>query len=169
MSSPSILDVDALLAPIAGPSPAGVDLRASADFNSAYNRLKPARSDAGKRERQMAQGLDVAAPNWQIFMDTAPTVIAGQSKDLEIATWVTEALLRLHGFAGLRDGFRLLRGMLETYWDSFYPPRDSEGDETRIRPLRDLNGEEKDGTLIRPIYSVPLLRGKGGGRYDRIQ
>jgi type VI secretion system protein ImpA len=169
MSSPAILDVDALLAPIAGPSPAGVDLRASADFNSAYNLLKPARSDAGKRERQMAQGLDVAAPNWQIFIDTAPGVIAGQSKDMEIATWLTEALLRQHGFAGLRDGFRLLRGMVETYWDNFYPARDGEGDETRVRPLRDLNGEEKDGTLIRPIYSVPLLRGKGGGRYDRIQ
>jgi type VI secretion system protein ImpA len=56
----------------------------------------------------------------------------------------------------LRDGFRLLRELIERFWDNLYPLPDEDGLHGRLAPLAGLNGEGSDGVLIRPIFNVPL-------------
>ena len=89
---------------------------------------------------------------------------APRTKDIEIAAWLTEAMLRLHGFAGLRDGFRLIGELVALDWDGVYPAPGEEGIEGRVASLSGLNGIEGEGTLIVPIRRTSLTDGEGDHR-----
>jgi len=156
MASPEILAVEDLLQPISEEAPCGVNVRDDTSPSSSYYKIKDARSAARDAERQLeASDEGGEPPNWRAVEETGLEILRAQSKDLEIAAWVTEALLRRHGFAGLRDGFRLMHGLIETFWDGLYPPED-EGVIDKVAPLTGLNGEEGEGTLIVPIRRTPL-------------
>jgi len=81
------------------------------------------------------------------------------TKDLEVASWYTEALIRRYGFQGLRDGFKLIHGLISQYWDNLYPLPDEDGIETRVASLTGLNGEGAEGVLIAPIRNVDITQG----------
>jgi type VI secretion system protein ImpA len=94
---------------------------------------------------------------WQDIAALAPKILVENSKDLEVVCWYIEALVRIHGFAGLRDGFSLAQGLIERFWDSFNSlPADEEGLVTRLMPLTGLNGSGGDGTLLMPINNAPI-------------
>jgi type VI secretion system protein ImpA len=159
MLSPDVLDFETLLAPIPGDSPTGVDLRAAPSPVSVYYKVKGARTAARAAERQMVLDEDEAAgnlPDWRPVLEHGVKALSEKSKDLEITAYLTEALVRLHGFPGLRDGFRLARELVERFWDGLYPLPDEEGVETRVSALVGLNGEEAEGTLIIPIAKAPI-------------
>jgi type VI secretion system protein ImpA len=159
MASSVLLDFDQLLAPISGDNPAGKALREDYSPNSSYSTIKTAREAARAAERQMVwEGEEPVGPppDWDPILKYGPQIIAEESKDLEVAAWLTEALIREHGFAGLRDGFRLLRELAENFWDQLYPLPDEDGVLTRVAPLAGLNGVEADGVLIKPIANVPI-------------
>jgi type VI secretion system protein ImpA len=176
MATAATIDIDSLLAPISESAPAGVDLRADSSPTSTYYRLKDARSGARAAERRAdappppQEGEPVSAASagrilalstdWQTILNLAPKALTEKSKDLEVIAWYTEGLLRAHGFAGLRDGLRLARGLIEQYWDQFFSLVDEEGMTTRLAPLAGLNGQGTEGTLIQPLRKVPLTQGR---------
>lgn len=169
MASPEVLNFAQLLAPIAGDSAVGVDLRADASPNSVYYRVKDARSTASRAERQMMMDGDEykgAAADWRPVLEHGLKAISEQSKDLEITAFAIEALARQHGFAGLRDGFRLARELIEQFWDGIYPRPDEEGVLTRVAPLTGLNGEDSEGALINPITNIPITEGNNYGPFS---
>lgn len=176
MASPEVLDFPRLVAPIGGPSPAGKDLRTDFSPKSIYREIKGARDKAREAERSHLYkgGLDdhghpVPPPDWRPVLELAPRAIAEQSKDLELVALLCEALVRKHGFPGLRDGFRLARELVERFWEHLYPTPDEEGLPTRIAPLVRLNGEEGEGLLIMPIFQVPITSGGPAGSYSLAQ
>jgi len=173
MASAEVLDFARLLAPIAGENPAGRDLRTDFSPKSAYREIRDARRKAAEAERSLMlrggvddQGQPVAPPDWRPVLQLAPKVLAEQSKDLEIAALWIEALVRKHGFAGLRDGFRLVRELVEQFWDRLYPLPDEDGMRTRVYPLVSLNGEESDGVLAGPIQRVPITSSRATGEFS---
>lgn len=166
MASADVIQLEALLAPVPGDKPTGIDLRVDANPASDYYKLKDSRFAARAKEREIDAGADVGdLPEWRVILDLAPKVLTTQSKDLEVAAWLVEALLRRHSFAGLRDGFRLLRGFAEKYWDGLYPPLDEDGVLGKVAPLAALNGEGADGTLVQPIRKVYLTEGRDPGPF----
>jgi type VI secretion system protein ImpA len=167
MPSPEVLDFDALLAPISDDKPAGEDPRADPSPTSLYYATKDARSAARAAERQALTAEDGSGPaaDWRPVVQNARKLLTGQAKDLEAAAYLAEGLLRLHGFAGLRDGFRLARELVERYWDDLYPLPDEDGVVTRVAPLTGLNGDDAEGTLIAPIAKVPLTEGDSTGPF----
>jgi type VI secretion system protein ImpA len=159
MATLDILDFERLLAPIPGDNPAGEALRENYSPNSSYSAIKTAREAARAAERNIVWEGDepVGSPaDWDPVLKIGPKILAEESKDLEVAAWLTEALIREHGFAGLRDGFRLMRELAENFWDYLYPLPDEDGVSTRVAPLAGLNGVEADGVLIKPIANVPI-------------
>lgn len=169
MASPEVLDLGKLLAPIPGANPAGTDLRAEGSPGSAYYTIKDARSAARAAERLIANGdAEAAPPDWRPVQEHAVKALAGASKDLEVAAFLIEALVRRHGFAGLRDGFRLALGLVEGYWDQLYPLPDEDGLETRVAPLTGLNGDDAEGTLLAPIAAVPITEATSVGRFSCV-
>ncbi len=160
-----MFDTEALLRPIREGAPAGDNLRDDPSPASVYYRIKDARNTARSLERaaQMSDDPERApAADWGPVLELAPRVLAESSKDLEVAAWLIEAQARENGFAGLRQGFELVRRLLEACWDGLHPLPDEEGMATRVAPLAGLNGDEAEGTLIVPIGMVPLLHAEHG-------
>jgi len=167
MASPHRLQLESLLAPIAGDNPAGVDLRADSTPTSTYYKLKDARFGARAQERDLDASAEISdlLPEWRTILEIAPKVIAEESKDLEVTAWLIEALIRRYGFGGLRDGFLLARGLVENFAEQIYPLPDEDGVATRVAPLTALNGEGADGTLIQPIRKVQVTEGMDPGPF----
>lgn len=154
MPSPALIDISALLTPIEGELSVGNDLRLDTSHGSNYSQIKDARRAARDAERNnMFDGDNTEAhEHWNRIFLLAPKVIAQQAKDIEIACWLTEALVRKSGFQGLKDGFTLIRQLIENYWEQgLYPVEDEDGIETRVAPIAGLNGEGADGVLLSPI------------------
>jgi type VI secretion system protein ImpA len=162
---PDGFDLDALLAPLPGESPQGTDLREDYSAGSPYFRLRDARSEARDAEKAAERGESDAAdptPMWRSVRDLGVTCLTGAAKDLEVAAWLTEALLRLNGLSGLTAGALLMKGLAEQYWDVLYPLPDEYGVETRVAPVTGLNGRDGAGSLIQPLYKIPLFTRRDG-------
>ncbi len=169
MANPETIPVAELLAPIPGDSPAGTSLRKDTTPGSFYYKIKDARAAARAAERAAMQLGDISAAgeaDWETVLELAPRILRERAKDLEIVAWYVEALVRRHGFAGLRDGFKLARGLVDAYWDALHPMPDEDGLATRLAPLTGLNGDESEGTLIIPIGLVPLTERTEHGEYS---
>jgi type VI secretion system protein ImpA len=108
-------------------------------------------------------GPDAPPADWKPVLQNGVDALATKSKDVEIAVYVIEALARLHGFAGLRDGFRMTRELVDAFWDGLYPLPDEEGLATRLAPLTSLNGDDAEGTLPVPILRIPVTDPAAGG------
>ena len=98
------LDLDSLLAPIAGDNPAGADV----SYDEVYDKIKEARR---QDDPNLAQGdwqAELKIAQWPMVRDLAQGVLSEQSKDLQIAAWLTEAMTQLKGLEGLTDGLTLI-------------------------------------------------------------
>jgi type VI secretion system protein ImpA len=79
--------------------------------------------------------------------------------------WLTEAEVKIHGFAGLRDSFRLLSGLITNFWDSLYPETEGGDLQFRAMPLVWMSGP--DDTLADASRQVTLTaRADGGADYS---
>ncbi len=162
---PEGFDLEALLAPIPGDVPQGIDIREDFSATSPYNRLRDARSEARDAERgQDAGDTDARDPGplWRTVRELAVQTLRETSKDLEVAAWLTEALVRSHGLAGLTAGAQVMGGLAEQYWDGLFPLPDDYGMETRVSPVTGLNGRDGNGSLIQPLYMITLFNRPDG-------
>src|ERR1700712_3362358 len=103
--------VDAILTPFQGAHAVGIDLRTDFTPNSLYYRLRDARAEARAVERQSdaASSADAtAALEWRTVRQLAIAALKDMTKDLEIAAWLTEALVREEGIGGLGVGARVM-------------------------------------------------------------
>jgi type VI secretion system protein ImpA len=157
---PEGFDLAALLEPIPGEVPQGVDIREDFSSQSPYNRLRDARSDARDAEKMLDNGDPNAgdpAPMWRTVREIGLKTLSETTKDLEVAAWVTEAYVRSNGLAGLAAGASLIKGLVDQYWDDVFPLPDDYGIETRVAPITGLNGRDGGGSLIQPLFKVPFF------------
>lgn len=154
-----VIDIDALLNPISEEFPAGTDPRSDTSSSSLYYRTKDARNAARSAERAAVEIGGPAPDEWDVVLDTAVDILGSHAKDLEIASWLVESLVRRHGFAGLRDGFKVLTGIATSYWGSCFPELDEDGVEGKVSAVSGLSGSGAVGTLIQPVRLVPLTFG----------
>lgn len=126
-----VVDVEALLAPISEERPCGEDQY----YTGVRDELKSARTTDEDQSRENARVAD-----FRLTKELAIDALSNKAKDLQFAAWLTEALTRLHGIAGLRDGFKVIGGLHERYWDGYYPELDEGDSENRARCLADFDG-----------------------------
>src|SRR5262245_59647680 len=111
----SLLDLEALLAPISASAPAGDNLEYTPEFAALEE------AAIGKPERQMGTGtLPGEPPNYSVLF-TRSNELLRRSKDLRIAAHLTRASLDKAGFIGLHQGFALLHRILANYWPVVHP------------------------------------------------
>ena len=137
-----------ILNPIPGEVPSGQDLR----YAPLYDKIKEARREdddlnqgAWQHERKTA--------DYGAVVKLAQETIATQSKDLQLAAWLTESLVKTRGFSGLYDGLGLCHGLIENFWDTLYPQLEDGDAELRAAPL-DWIGSR----LEVPVKSVAICR-----------
>jgi type VI secretion system protein ImpA len=137
-----------LLAPIPGENPSGQNLR----YVPIYDKIKEAR----RKEEVIAQGdwqRPLKEADYRQVIKLASEALATKGKDLQVAAWLTEALIYEEGISGLRDGVKLLRGLLENFWDSVFPEPEDGDLELRAAPLNWV-GDYRDVELA--IHQVAL-------------
>jgi type VI secretion system protein ImpA len=138
-----------LLTPIPGDNPSGVDVRYDNKL-LIYDKIKEAR----RQDDDLAQGEwehERKTAQFPQVVKLAQEALAEKSKDLQLAAWLTEALLHTEGFSGFRQGLELCLGLSQNFWDSLYPPIEDGDAELRAAPLEWL------GTaLVIPVRQTPL-------------
>lgn len=171
MPSEAIIDISSLLEPVSEDNPVGSDIREDTSTSSAYYSIKDARNSARAAERNSMfdGGSSEADENWRKILELAPDILKNNAKDLEIASWYTEALIRRYGFPGLKAGFSIIKQMIDMYWDNLYPLPDEDGIETRVASLTGLNGEGAEGVLIAPIRNANITEDVQPGPFNYWQ
>ena len=125
------IDVNELLAPIPGSDPAGSD----ASFSDQFDRIPEARRADDPNLAQGEWQTEIKVADWREALSLSEDVLLRTSKDLQAAVWLAEAAIARHGLEGARDGFALLAGLLETYWEGLYPRADDGDLEERAGKL----------------------------------
>lgn len=171
MSTPSQLEIEPLLLPAESNAQSG---EPDADWARLYAELKATRNSAAQQEKMLDDGHPEADPkkrdaDWAKIRELAPRLLASK-KDLGVAAYLTEALARSGGFAGIRDGFRLTRGLIEGFWAQMCPvPSDGESAtdvaSECLSLLASLNGRGRDGSLISPLKTLPLTEAREKGPF----
>jgi type VI secretion system protein ImpA len=171
MPSDPVLDLEALLAPIAGDNPAGQSLFATtilADLRE-YRRSEDVESlgEWAPAEAKTA--------NWNKLDKVAIDTLTNKSKDIRVAGYLLESKVVQKGFPGLRDGLRLIREIQERFWDNSYPaltaPEGEEEDYEDDNPIevRAAALGQIDRLLIMPVRSIPATKPQGGGNiYSQV-
>src|SRR5437867_1952448 len=104
MAEQTVLDIAALTAPIAGDKPAGEALPFAIREQLEEARKEDNPEDYSPDDPRRPSVFKKA--DWPGIVKLATQTLTQESKDLTVAARLTEALVRLHGFAGLRDGLR---------------------------------------------------------------
>jgi len=140
-----------LLTPIPGDNPSGADVRYDTKA-LLYDKIKEAR----RQDDALAQGdwqHERKVADFAMAAKLAQEALATRTKDLQLTAWLTEAMLSLEGFAGLRQGLTLCTGLITGFWETLYPPVEDGDLELRAAPLEWLN------TAIEiPLKSTPLVK-----------
>jgi type VI secretion system protein ImpA len=150
-SAAEVIDVEALLAPISGDNPAGENLQ----YGGLHDEIREAR----RAEDALAQGdwqRELKAADWDLTLELAEKALKTQTKDLQVAAWLTEALVKKHGFPGLRDGLKVMRGLHERFWDNVYPEVEDGDLEARANSVSWL-----DRQAAFALKEVPLTKASG--------
>lgn len=121
---------DDLLSPIAGPNPAGPYL-AFDSVDDTYARIQEAR----REEVVGSHDAPGKTPDHALVIKLAGEALASRSKDLQLAAWLAEALVRRDGVAGLRAALELLVALVERYWETLHPEPEGGELELRTAPL----------------------------------
>ena len=145
-----------ILTPIPGDNPSGSNLRHA----PIYDQVKEAR----RNEDATPQGdweREIKTADYQSVVKLAQEALATQSKDLQLAVWLAEALIYQEGVPGLCAGISLLQGLIENFWDSVYPELDEGDAEYRATPLEWFGNyfdPSKGSSPAFAVRRVPITR-----------
>ena len=142
---------DDLLNPIEGEAPAGPSLY----YDKVFDQLKEARIE---EDDSIPTGQWSRAPkkaDRPLVIKVAGETLATRSKDLRLAGWYIESLVRREGFSQLGPSLDLLRRLQEVFWDTLHPEREEDGDlGLRIGAI-----EGAAAQLAVQLKLMPLTRG----------
>jgi type VI secretion system protein ImpA len=119
---PSVINFEAIMQPISEENPSGESLQ----YSGLYDEIREAR----RADDNLSQGswqIELKVADYRQVIGLAVPALERQTKDLQIAVWLSEALVKEYGFAGLRDSLKMLSGLQETFWETLFPEID-EGD-----------------------------------------
>jgi type VI secretion system protein ImpA len=152
-----------LLKPISEEFPCGEDLSNDASLQELETMAR------GKEETQFSAA---EPPDWK-QLRVRCLELFGQSKDLRIAMTLAVASIELDGLPGLRDSLTLVKGLLETYWTTFYPQLDPADDND---PLQRMNIVASLATpigtfgdplrILERLRAIPLCNSIQLGRFN---
>jgi len=119
----------ALLEPISAESPCGSSLR----YEGTYDRIREARREDDPSLPMGDWETNLKVADWGLVEKLCREALVKKSKDLQIVSWLTEALLRRQRFQGLSLGLSLFAEMTERYWEHGLHPQLGDDDDPTSR------------------------------------
>ena len=130
LQMPPVVDLGLIMSPISEGSPSGEDLK----YSGVYDEIREAR----RADEILAQGewqTELKVADFQKALNIAVDALTTRTKDIQIAAWLCEALVKTHGFVGFRDGLKVLVGLQENFWDTMFPEIDEGDMESRANAI----------------------------------
>jgi type VI secretion system protein ImpA len=161
-----VIDIDALSRPVDDNEPAGPDL----EYSSVAELDRFAAGTPGTIDPSTQELVGAEEPNWRKVAETA-TELLGKTKDLRVAAWLTRAELANRSLPGLADGLKLIATLVETFWETLYPPLDrDEGNDPieRLNVLANLSpdpGSSSAEALLRTLRGTAIVESREVGRF----
>lgn len=146
-------DIDKLLDAVSEDAPCGEDLSFSAEFDLIQDarREDDPTMDYGEWQTPLKQA------DWGTVISTCTELLQKRSKDLRIASWLTEAWVKTDGLEGLVAGLEMLTALIERFDSDIHPQAGPGDQEQRIGALEWFIN--RSAQLVR---QVPLTRAKEG-------
>jgi len=148
---------EGLLNPIPGPNPSGQNLR----YDPVYDKIREARradeeiqvsEEASKRD---VWKHEIKKADFIQVTKLATEALSKKTKDLQIAAWLTEALVAQERIPGLTQGLEFLRGLVANFWDTVYPEVQDGDLEIRAAPI-----EWVGSRLDMQVRQIPVTKNK---------
>ncbi len=149
-SQENVIDIDAFVKPISEESPAGESLR----YVGTYDEINEARHEDDPL--LIGDSTALKRADHKAVIRIASDAIQNKSKDLQIGAWLTISLIREHGWAGLRDGFQLLKVLQDNYWENLFPLIDEGDMEARANALDWVSDEGAFALRWAPITNAGI-------------
>ena len=140
-------DADAVLSPISTNAPTGEPLR----YEGTYDLIAGLRREDDPSLEQGVWKTELKKADWPRVADTCLNAIETKSKDVQIAAWLLEAWMHMHGFAGLREGLHLIAELCDTYWDGLHPDVVDGDFDYRLAPIVWINEKLSITASLIPI------------------
>jgi type VI secretion system protein ImpA len=143
-------DIAPLIAPLLLDGPCGADLR----YDAVYDKIPElARSEdeglpKGVWERESKKA------DWPAVSALCSEVLMTRTKDLQIAGWLGQALMNLHGPSGAALGWTIFSRLASTFWHDIYPRIEENDAEIRLRAVY-LLVKQTDQWLTAYLASTP--------------
>ncbi len=106
-----------MLLPISAERACGDDVAFSAEVDA----IARARACDDPTLDQGEWVAELKEADWGFVASRCAAMIASRSKDMRLAVWLAEAHAKTRGLRGLGDGYAVLTGLCEHYWDGLYP------------------------------------------------
>ncbi len=156
----SVFDVNQLIAPISDESPSGDNL----EYEPEFGELE--RTAQGKAEQQMGDEVVEAEPaDWSSVVKQAEELL-GRSRDLRLAVYLTRGGLNVHGPQGLAGGVAIIRGLLESQWDTVHPQLDEDDNDDPTFRVNSVMQLSDTGGLLHDLLLMPIVSSKAVGRFS---
>ncbi|OQP73869.1 type VI secretion system protein ImpA [Xanthomonas phaseoli pv. syngonii LMG 9055] len=154
------IDSEQLLQPVDDQAPSGPNLEYTPEFQSLEELARP------RQERALGAGVLVPeAPEWRQVAESAEHLLL-RSKDLRLGILLSIARLHQDGLVGWSSSVRLLRQLLERFWDDVHPRLDADEDNDpteRVNAIAALADSERTLTQLR---NVRLFKGLHAGHFS---
>lgn len=140
------VDIEALLVPISAEKPAGEWLR----FDPVYDDIQRLRQEDDAALPLGVWQRELKRADWRGVERLCIEVLTTRSKDLQVAAWLTEAWLHLHGFNGFASGVHVVARLCRDFWPGLHPALEDGSCEYRVAPISWLT------RLALPLLAIPL-------------
>jgi len=145
------IDVEGALREISAANPCGESI----EQDPVYIELEVAIEGTPAVELEGKIIQEAREPNWSDVKESALDLLT-RSHDLRVAVFLARALLRTDGIQGLSDGFGLINGYVDRYWETFYPRLDPEDDFDPTERVNILEALGDWNTIIGPLMKLSL-------------
>ena len=156
----SVIDVEQFLSQITPDAPCGEDL----EYDPQFAELEKLARETPERQFG-GTVIPAEPPNW-LGVGKVALSLLGRTRDLRVAAYLAQSLLRTQGFPGFVEGLAVVEGLIERYWDSVHPKLDPEDDNDptlRVNTVTTLCDPE---TTLRALRETPLVSSRALGRFS---
>ncbi|GAP34878.1 type VI secretion system protein TssA [Piscinibacter sakaiensis] len=156
----SLIDIDALLAPVSDDEPAGENQ----EYGVVAELERLSAGNPGKLDPETREMVGAEEPEWRKVRAAALEAF-GQTKDLRVGVILTRSLLALSGLPGLGAGIELIARMSETYWEAVHPRLDPDEGDDPIERLNALGNLADPEGMLRMLRATRILESREVGIY----
>ena len=143
-----IMNFEPLLAPLDADQPAGRDM----EYEQFFDDIRQARESDPDYLPQGEWATELRKADWGKVVRLSTKVLQEDSKDFQVACWLTEGLSQVHGLNGLLAGIGFLTPFIQRYWQSGWPALDDDGAIIRHGMINRLDRQLAQLLQCHPIF-----------------